>query len=212
MRAPDAEPAPTRRRLPGDQRRHQILAAAREVFLARGLQGARTKDIAAAAGITEALVYRHFASKDELFEAAVVAPLEAAVAKLVLDSGEPPAEVDTAGTVMVERTRVFVRDLVEVLEESAPLLGAMLFGDVTRAPTRLRDHVTPFLERTSAVVATNLDWWPHRDFDPQVLTRVIFGGVWFETLNARLTGAPLDKDRLADELSRLVVHGLIQDA
>ena len=84
--------APVRTRLTADARREQIIEAAREVFARSGRAGARTRDLAEAAGINEALLYRHFDSKEDLYEAAVAAPLEQAVATLVERSGEPPAE------------------------------------------------------------------------------------------------------------------------
>jgi AcrR family transcriptional regulator len=45
------------------------------VFAANGLAGARTSTIADAAGVAESMIYRHFASKQELFDVAVVQPL-----------------------------------------------------------------------------------------------------------------------------------------
>ena len=83
---------PAKRRLTADERRQQIVSSARKVFVAQGLGGARTRDIAAEAGVNEALLYRHFASKEELFEAAVVEPLQSAVAHLVQASGAPPTD------------------------------------------------------------------------------------------------------------------------
>lgn len=49
--------------------RARILSAAREVFHRAGFDGARTKDIADAAGINKALLHYYFRSKDDLFEA-----------------------------------------------------------------------------------------------------------------------------------------------
>lgn len=46
----------------------KILAAARQVFLARGMDGARMQDIADEAGINKALLHYYFRSKDQLFE------------------------------------------------------------------------------------------------------------------------------------------------
>jgi AcrR family transcriptional regulator len=45
---PEVEPSgsPTKRQLAAAERRAQILAASRKVFLARGLVGARTRQIA----------------------------------------------------------------------------------------------------------------------------------------------------------------------
>ena len=61
--------------MPRDGRisRERILASAREEFLAHGFEGASIRAIAARAGLTSAALYRHFASKEDLF-AAVVAP------------------------------------------------------------------------------------------------------------------------------------------
>lgn len=46
----------------------KILAAARKVFMARGMAGARMQDIADEAGINKALVHYYFRDKDKLFE------------------------------------------------------------------------------------------------------------------------------------------------
>ena len=53
----------------GDRRRELILQAAFDLFSKRGFSGTTTKDIAKASGVSEAMVYKHFASKDELYAA-----------------------------------------------------------------------------------------------------------------------------------------------
>jgi TetR/AcrR family transcriptional regulator len=50
-------------------RRQAILDAALNVFSRKGFGGATTKEIAAAAGVTEAIIFRHFPSKHELYGA-----------------------------------------------------------------------------------------------------------------------------------------------
>lgn len=59
----------TRKRIPAHERRQSILAAARKLFAERGFEGAKTSHIAAGAGVSEALLYRHFASKEALYRA-----------------------------------------------------------------------------------------------------------------------------------------------
>ncbi len=54
------------RRLAAADRRNSILEAATTAFAARGFDGARTLEIAANAEVSEALLYRHFASKEAL--------------------------------------------------------------------------------------------------------------------------------------------------
>lgn len=53
----------------GDARREQILQTAVNLFSQRGFKGTTTKEIALASGVSEAMVFRHFASKDELYGA-----------------------------------------------------------------------------------------------------------------------------------------------
>lgn len=53
----------------GDERRQQILHIAIKLFSQYGFRGTTTKKIAEEAGISEAMVFRHFASKDELYHA-----------------------------------------------------------------------------------------------------------------------------------------------
>lgn len=56
-------------RMKGDKRREQILQTAVNLFSQRGFKGTTTKEIARAAGVSEAMVFRHFATKDELYGA-----------------------------------------------------------------------------------------------------------------------------------------------
>jgi AcrR family transcriptional regulator len=65
-----AKPAQTRRRDPVASRA-AILAAARAVFAEQGYAGATIRGIACRAGVTHGLVMLHFASKEQLFLAAV---------------------------------------------------------------------------------------------------------------------------------------------
>jgi len=53
----------------GDARRSQILQVAINLFSQRGFSGTTTKEIARTAGVSEAMVFRHFANKDELYSA-----------------------------------------------------------------------------------------------------------------------------------------------
>jgi AcrR family transcriptional regulator len=56
-------------RMTGDARRELILQTAVDLFSKKGFKGTTTKEIAAASGVSEAMVFRHFASKDDLYAA-----------------------------------------------------------------------------------------------------------------------------------------------
>jgi AcrR family transcriptional regulator len=69
-------------RLSREDRREQILDAAGEEFGAKGFDATRMDDVAHAAGIAKGLLYKHFASKDALFEALIDRQGEVYVAEL----------------------------------------------------------------------------------------------------------------------------------
>lgn len=56
-------------RMAGDERREQICQVAMRLFGENGFRGTTTKEIANAAGVSEATVFKHFANKDELYAA-----------------------------------------------------------------------------------------------------------------------------------------------
>jgi TetR/AcrR family transcriptional regulator len=56
-------------RMTGEDRRMQILREAMRLFSQRGFRGTTTKEIALAAGVSEAMVFRHFATKEQLYSA-----------------------------------------------------------------------------------------------------------------------------------------------
>lgn len=58
-------------RLPAAKRREQLLDTAIGLFAERGYAGATTAELAKAAGVTEPIIYRHFASKKDLFIAVI---------------------------------------------------------------------------------------------------------------------------------------------
>lgn len=61
--------APNSARMAGEERRMQILRVAMRLFSQRGFGGTTTKEIALASGVSEAMVFRHFATKKELYSA-----------------------------------------------------------------------------------------------------------------------------------------------
>ena len=77
-----ASPSTSGERLPWARRHTAILDAAIELFSERGFQGTTTRSLAAAAGVTEPVLYRHFPTKQDLYSAIIEYKAEAAGAPL----------------------------------------------------------------------------------------------------------------------------------
>ena len=75
-------------RADAQRNRDKVLSAAREAFAAHGY-GVPLDEIAAMAGVGPGTVYRHFPSKEELFEAVVTARLRDLIAVATALAGDP---------------------------------------------------------------------------------------------------------------------------
>jgi AcrR family transcriptional regulator len=69
-------------RMPRPARRKQLLAAAREVFVAQGYHAAAMDDIAERAGVSKPVLYQHFPGKLELYLALLDTHAEALVQRM----------------------------------------------------------------------------------------------------------------------------------
>jgi AcrR family transcriptional regulator len=56
-------------RLSADERKQAIVDAVRNLFAEKGFDGTTTRELAKAAGVSEALLYKHFPSKESLYTA-----------------------------------------------------------------------------------------------------------------------------------------------
>lgn len=73
---PLADPSAPRRRLGRRERREAILAAAATAFAREGFAATSMADVSAAAGVSHLIIYRHFDSKEALYEAVLRRAIE----------------------------------------------------------------------------------------------------------------------------------------
>jgi AcrR family transcriptional regulator len=127
---------PGRRRAVGELKRGLILAAARRVFEAEGLDGASLRAIAAAAGYTPAALYFHFESKEAIYADV----LRASLARL----GETVAGALAAAATPADRLRAAAMAFFRFYDENPRDLdlGFYLFrgGMTPRGLGRVRDE------------------------------------------------------------------------
>ncbi len=61
----------TLNKLTSDERRQAIIQAVKAVFAKKGFDGTTTKELAASAGISEALLFKHFPNKEALYDSVI---------------------------------------------------------------------------------------------------------------------------------------------
>jgi AcrR family transcriptional regulator len=197
-----------RKRLPAEERRASVLEAARRAFVASGFGGATMRSIAAEAGIDQAMLYRFFESKERLFEEAIATPLQDAVDRM-REMSLVPSEADGDYDVR-EHSFDAIRDLLHAMQEIAPLLGVVLTIDEATGTSFYRERFEPSLNQIRDVLLSNIALVEHRDFDPDVVVRVVIGTSWFLAIDERFgSRSAADRDGAALELVRLILDGLI---
>jgi|SRR5271165_4206064 len=116
-------------RLDSDERRKAIVAAAVPLFARKGFAGATTRELAEAANISEALLFKHFPSKKSLYAEILRLGCEGDPALEKLASLEPST------LTLVRMTHYMVRYFLQATE-----------ADPTERDSRLRLVLHSFLE------------------------------------------------------------------
>lgn len=197
--------APRRKRMSAEQRRAQLLSSARTVFLRAGASGTRTKDIAEEAGVSEAMLYQHFSSKQEIFAAAVLEPLERLVGEL---ASVGPRLGGLPGHDRRDVSYNLHEHVFSSMLEIAPLLGVALFSDQESGQSFFESHMQPLIERMNHWTRAGLAGWEHPDVDPELIAAVILGSYNWLALQASFSGREFDVHKMAHQLTDLLVAGL----
>ena len=185
-------------RMPGEARRTHLLAAARRRFATDGY-ATTTSSIARDAGVSEPLLFKHFASKDELFRAAIVEPLLELLRTHtdVHPHDEPVADQEAA-------LRSFMHTWAELVREERGL-ALTLLAELNRFPdvaaelaAMVRDHVDA-IARQNAATTARPEYRPH---DATVAT-------WSGLATATVAGLVAeDLDAFVDEYLHILLYGL----
>ena len=171
------------------ERKHEILKATRALFEERGVNNAQIEDIARAAGINRAIVYRHFSSKDEIFALTMVNYLTelSAVLAVAAQEGDSPTDrllhtVDTFAMYAMDHP-AFV-DCAQVLTSQA---WAELRGEVPQeALLRLGQLIADCLRSFVRVVEEGSATGEFHVEEPAVLANMLYASALGALQQARL--------------------------
>jgi AcrR family transcriptional regulator len=194
------------KRVPGAERRRLILSSAREVFQASGFDGARIKEIAERAGIAEAMIYRHFPSKQDLFNEAILAPLEVWMS-LLPDAAEgvSHARTDAERRALMCRTN---SELIKATVEVIPLLGVALFSNPEGGYEFYNERFRPMLANFMEVCTKGFEGWHHRPVDVRVWTFLAWGFALANAIDVNFGAEAADPEWLAAELVEILSKGV----
>lgn len=186
----------------------RILAAARRAFGEHGYRATTTRAIAELAGVAEPTVFRHFGSKELLFERAVVAPF----ATFIEQHLEEWEHREPGSVPILDETRRLYDDLFDLFSEERTVIPALLavyHDDATPSVSRRLEEcmrgLIGMLERRTAVEARTRG---NSHFDVVCLTRIMIAMAFAVVTLPRLFDTQgLQRSRVVEEMARLTAYG-----
>ncbi|HKE01463.1 MAG TPA: helix-turn-helix domain-containing protein [Planctomycetota bacterium] len=196
------------RRLRAPARREQIVAAATPLFARLGFRGTTTRLVAERAGVNEAILFRHFATKEDLYWAVLEAKRLTAASTWTPPSDAAAADIESA---LAE----LAADILRRSTSDATLTRLLFFCALERHRLSDRyfasygaqrvDDLSHFLR--ACMRARRL-----RETDPRAAARAFLGMVVYRFLVHELFGGKrrekLDIPHVSRELAHLWLDGL----
>jgi len=179
---------PNGNRASARERQASIIATAASLFAAKGFSGTTTKEIAKTAGVSEALVFKHFPTKRALY-AAILA--EKAQFSALLEAVEEAAEKK-------DDDRVFTLLAGYRIRRGADptLLRLLLFSALERhelSEMFFRKHYRVFYDFLAGYIRTRIDDGGFRSIDPLLAARAFFGIIVHHRLIHDIFGMPMHR-------------------
>jgi TetR/AcrR family transcriptional regulator len=197
-------------RLHAADRQRQLLEAALNIFSRRGFKGATTKEIAAAAGVTEAIIFQHFPSKEALYSA---------VLELHLDTDEEQKWVGEINDCMTRDDdeglfRSFMRRTLHSYRCDTALHRVILFAALEgheQGLIRIQKQFAPVLERLLKYIVRRQRQGAFAKCDPHAIL-LGFGGMAHQYgLLSRIFRAPIPDvpdERMSELFTQIIMHGV----
>lgn len=187
-----------------EARRRSILQAAVDVFAQQGFTAARTRDIAAHAGIAEGTIYLYFDSKDELLLTAfreTVGEFSASIGRL-LEDPRP----------FVERLTDFIATQFSRIEQE-PALATVLLFESRQSPRfyegSVREVLRSYASAVERLLASGVERGEVRgDLDVPLARRMLIGALEEVELNWLLGERSRPLAPLAGGVASTVVRGI----
>ena len=196
-------------RLPARDRRAQILDAAFEVFSEKGFHGARTRELARRAGVSEGLVFSHFPTK--------VALIRAILDRVGFEEMIPVLEERLGGMPPRAALLALAERVLTNLRDQPHVFRVVFFG-LLETPELAARFYQRFLSRLLALetrlfrraFAEKDGRRRGRSPDPAIVARSFHGSLMFYDLAGaivRLEPIPTDPKALAAEIVNLYLPG-----
>jgi AcrR family transcriptional regulator len=191
-------------KMPGKQRKAQIISVATDLFAKMGYEGTSLRDVAEHCGMTKAALYYHFADKDAL----LLSVVEFRMTRL--NEVITEALQDVPQDQPLERIRTFVRASGRQIDRDRAgwVVGARIFWSIDAIADRalvikLRDQ---YEGRLRSEIVSAIDKGLLIDADPGMMTRMVLSWLNYTPRWHKPDGR-LSVEEVADQFLDLTLAG-----
>lgn len=195
-----------RRRIPAEERRSAIIAAAAQVFAANGYERATTREIARVAEVAEGTLYRHFAGKRELLTAVMQLTLLDSITTYLTKTMETDDEAIL---------QALLRDRFEVISNNRDLLKVIIsqaFFDTKLADQLGKQVFLPAVSIISEYLNRRIKDGTFCPMPLEVpvcaIMGTVFSQIMFITMFPQKVQSDSEREELIHHLTRLILDGI----
>jgi AcrR family transcriptional regulator len=198
-----------RQRVPAVERRRLILVAAARLFAQRGFQGTTTRRIADEARVNEAILFRHFPTKKELYWAVIEAKCEGRPARAML------VERLKAGCDEKAAFAAVAQGMLERQAADTSLMRLLLFSGLEEHELSARffqTYAAGYYELLADYIRARIKAGAFRAIDPLLAARSFLGMVVYHSMVQELFGGKryrnYDSQCVAETLTAIWLEGM----
>ena len=196
-------------RLTAQDRRQHLLDTAAEMFSRHGYEGTTTRQIADSAGVTEALIFRHFPKKEDLYWEIIQERCRTRAAKdrlqERLNSGQSDEEIFSA----------IAADILGRHTRDPQLFRLLLFSALEKHELShrfFRTHISEYYEQLAGRIRERIREGKFRKMDPLLAARSFIGMLMHYFLIQELFGGKLyrnlDLDAVSSTMTEIWLAGM----
>src|SRR5437016_4267685 len=159
-------------RISSPDRREQILDVAMELFARLGFRGTTTRAIAETARVNEAIIFRHFPTKEDLYWAIIERKIQTSGRRGMMQ------ETLAAGGTDLEIFSAIAERILRRTRQDADITRLLLFTALERhelSEEFFRKHVAGQFELLAAYVRRRIAAGAFREVDPELAARSFLG-------------------------------------
>jgi AcrR family transcriptional regulator len=176
-------------RIPAAARKAGIIRSAAEIFGEKGFSGTKTREIAARAGVSEALIFKHFPSKEDLYAA------------ILAEKSPLPGLLERIKASAEQRKDVEVFTMIaETIVGGAPdqnLMRLILFSALEShelSDMFFQNHIRHFYDVLASYIEQRIEDGAFQPVPPLVAARAFMGMLIYHRLLTVLFRAPLSQE------------------